>query len=297
MKETHMERNRQGPQQGSSRQNQGSRHRGQHRPHHNRRPRFSPNLAYEILQQSTRKIKQTSWLTLVMQGFLAGGLVTLGALISVILQKGQTDLAATFLQSIGLASGLFFVMASYAMLFTDANVIVPANLYHGTVGSGFKQLLKFWGIVWVSNLLGCFVFAHLLSFANAIPSTFAANIDSFMQRHLAATEDGISSMWGLMLSGILANWVIGIATMYASYNRAAMGKFVSLFVGVLIIVLADLQFAPISMGYVSLFKLSPNVDSWLTFLVSDIIPISVGNLIGGALLVSVPLLIQGSKRA
>ncbi len=74
---------------------------------------------------------------------LAGGFITMGALLSVLLAAGaSSEGAIRLLEGYGFSAGFFFVILSGAVLFTEANVALPehcsaiAEQCSGCCGSG-----------------------------------------------------------------------------------------------------------------------------------------------------------------
>lgn len=63
----------------------------------------------------------------------------------------------------GFSTGFFFVVRSEAVLFTEANVVLPATLLE-TRRSG-RRIARFWAIGWIGNLVGAIVTAHLIAAA------------------------------------------------------------------------------------------------------------------------------------
>ena len=85
---------------------------------------------------------------------LAGGFITTGALMSVLLAFGtRTEGLVRLLEGFGFSAGFFFVVLSGAVLFTEANVVLPV-LLHRSPRTGVGRVLRFWALAWVGNLTG-----------------------------------------------------------------------------------------------------------------------------------------------
>jgi formate transporter len=84
---------------------------------------------------------------------LAGAFITSGALFSVLLATGaSTEGTARLLEGFGFSAGFFFVVLSGAVLFTEANVVLPAVLLgQRRVAAG---VARFWVLAFVGNLAG-----------------------------------------------------------------------------------------------------------------------------------------------
>jgi formate/nitrite transporter FocA (FNT family) len=264
------------------------------RPPHRRHPRPSTNIAAEIIHNGSRRIGNASYLGLFILAILGGGLMALSAVFALQIAGAIENpiwqqVALTF----GFTGGLFLVLASNSVLFTEANILVPANLYGVKVGTGFLRLFLFWILAWIGNYFGVFLTVWLLKLAGTQLTASATFVKAVTDQRLLLSPNGL--MWGivpLFVSGILANWVMGIATLFATYNRVAMGKIMCLLFGIAVITLANFQFFPINVALFAVAgMLDPTVNTWHV-LINHLVPVSLGNLVGGAFLVSLPLLLQ-----
>ncbi len=67
---------------------------------------------------------------------LAGGFITTGALLSVLLASGsRNEGMIRLLVGLGFSTGFFFVILSGAILFTETNVVLPAVRFPRFPGS------------------------------------------------------------------------------------------------------------------------------------------------------------------
>ncbi|MBX9587223.1 MAG: formate/nitrite transporter family protein [Gammaproteobacteria bacterium] len=270
---------------------------GSGRPPYRRHNRPSNNIAYEIIQSGTRRIGGGSYILQLLLSLLGGGLMAVAAVVA--LQLAGTAENPVWQQvalSFGFTAGLFLVLASNSILFTEVNILVPSNLYGVKVGSGFIRLFVFWILAWIGNYFGVLLGVTLLIIAGTHFTPSAASVavvKSIASLRLLSEPNGpMFGMIPLFVSGILANWVMGIATFFATYNRVAMGKILCLLFGVAVITLANLQYFPINVALLAVAQMSdPSLNMW-HIVINHLVPISLGNLVGGAFLVSIPLLMQ-----
>lgn len=266
-----------------------------HKPH--QRHQRDNSMAYQIIAESSRRLNKISRFTLFLLAFFGGGLMTVGAYFGLML-SGAVEAAP--LQNLalgfGVSAGLFLVVSSNSVLFTEANVMVPANLYTTSVGNAFSRLAIFWIIALVGNMLGATFVSWLIAHAQGFSSSGAVFLKEIAQSRLQHKANGDAfSMLSLMLSGIMANWVIGFSVMFAIFNRAAMGKVLILFVASTLIVVTNFQWFPLNVAYFSLHKALGDQTSWLSLFTYDLAPVAIGNLIGAAFFVSLPLLFQSQR--
>ena len=125
---------------------------GGNRPQHRRHPRPSTNIAVEIIHNGTRRIGSASKLGLYILAVLGGGLMALSAFFALQVAGAiENPLGQQIALTFGFTAGLFLVLASNSVLFTEANILVPANLYGVKIGSGFLRLFLFWIFAWLGN--------------------------------------------------------------------------------------------------------------------------------------------------
>ena len=260
-----------------------------------RRPFRPPSsLANEVVNYSSRRVGNLSKVVIFLLAVLGGGLLTIAGVFAIQLASGVEGVIwQQFALALGFAAGFFLVLASNSVLFTEANVVVPANLYNVSLGKGFLNLFLFWLLAWIGNYIGVILVVAMMKFAG-VTLEGSTIMTTLVDRYLTTGTLGIFS---LVISGILANWVFGVTTMYSGYQRASFSKIAALFLAVSIILFTHLQLFPISMVILGLTTLGnePTV-SWLPTVVNHLIPVSIGNLIGAAFLVALPLVMQTVRK-
>lgn len=267
-----------------------------HKPHHHRQRRDT-NIAYQIIGESSRRLAKISRFTLLLLAFFGGGLMTVGAYFGLML-SGAVDVAPmqNLALGFGVSVGLFLVVSSNSILFTEANVFVPANLYTGSLGQSFSRLGLFWIFALIGNFLGAVAISWLIAHAHGFSSSATVFLKEIAQSRLQHKANGEAfGFLNLVVSGVMANWVIGFSVMYSIFNRAAMGKILIMFVAATLVVVANFQFFPLNIAYFSLHKALGDQTSWLSLFTYDLVPVAIGNLLGAAFFVSLPLLFQTQR--
>jgi len=217
---------------------------------------------------------------------LAGGFITIGALFSVLLAAGSTNQGVIrLLEGLGFSTGFFFVILSHAVLFTEANVVMPATAIHRSARAW--TILRFWGLAWVGNFVGAFLVANLIYFAQEYSPEVQALIREVIATKMSFREvGGAQGATMLIVSGVLANWLVGMAAFFATMGRTIIGKYIPVFLAVTVFVAANFQHSPANMGFFSLAAAQGDGPGWTAALLWNIIPAGIGNIIGGSLLVA-----------
>ncbi|MEX1162897.1 MAG: formate/nitrite transporter family protein [Nitriliruptor sp.] len=257
-----------------------------------RRPTMQYLAAPAVLEEMARfgrgRVGElTSGRALVL-AVLGGGFITVGALFSLLVGSGvDAEGPKRLLEGFGFSAGFFFVVLSEAVLFTEANVVLPTTLLEDR--HQWLRVVRFWAIAWVGNLAGVWLAAQLIATAQMYsPETLAA-LGEVIERKLAYRElGGAGAWWQLVLSGVLANWLVGMAAFFAFMGRTIIGKYIPVFLAVTAFVAAGFQHSPANMGYFALHLAHGGGPGWPTALGWNIVPAGIGNVIGAAVLVAVP---------
>jgi formate transporter len=153
-----------------------------------------------------------------------------------------------------------------------------------------RQIARFWILAVIGNLLGAVLISGLIVLAQDYGPNVEALLDEIIEAKLSWREEGGVGSWlRIVLSGMLANWLVGMAAFFAIMARTIIGKYIPILLAVTLFVSANLQHSPANMGYFSLAEWmgsGPGVDVALSW---NILPAGIGNLIGGTLFVVLPL--------
>jgi formate transporter len=237
-----------------------------------------------------RRIKSLSVIQVLVLGVVGGAFITVGALFSVLLASGvHSPGPQRLLEGLGFSAGFFFVILSEAVLFTEANVALPATLLRRDVQAPAWRVARFWALAWVGNLLGALLTGWAIHTAQRYPSDVTNLLGDLVRRKMSYRAEGGAGAWGeLVLSGVLANWLVGMAAFFAVMGRTLFGKYIPVFLAVTLFVAANFQHSPANMGYFSLINHGGHGPGWSAALRWNVIPVGIGNVIGGSLLVVLP---------
>lgn len=267
---------------------------------------LAPELVMgEMAEFGRHRIVACSVPQILVLGLLGGAFITAGALFSVLLGVGALSPGVErLLEGLGFSAGFFFVILSQAVLFTEANVVVPATLLGHKAPGLFWRVVRFWALAWVANLGGALIIGWVVHLAQHYPANVMNLLSEIVTGKMQWREAGGPEAWGqLVLSGVLANWLVGMAEFFSVMGRSIIGKYIPIFLAVTLFVAANFQHSPANMGYFSLIMPSGGGPGWASALLWNVIPVGLGNMIGGTLLVALPLRfvlsgrqLEGAKR-
>jgi formate/nitrite transporter len=257
----------------------------------------TPKTIAETVAQSVGVAKATSpWFTVFVLGILAGAYIGFGGLLSTTV---TFDMAAKwglgFTKILGGASfsiGLMLVVIAGAELFTGNNLMVSSVMSREIT---FNTMLKRWGVVFFANFIGSILVALLFYFSGLWKTGDGA---------LGATALKIAynklslSFSEALLRGVGCNWLVCLAVWMALASRQTIGKIFAIFFPIMAFVaigfehsIANMYFIPTGIlmlngaGMIDVSGVDPNIISWINFLWKNLLPVTIGNIIGGVVFV------------
>lgn len=219
---------------------------------------------------------------------LAGAFVTFGALLSILIPAGvETEGIFLLLQGLAFAVGYYFVALAGVALFTEANVSLPDVLLERN--KPHAHLARFWALTLVFNFAGAFLVGWMIHLAQDYSPEVTKVLEDIVATKMTYMRRGGVDAWlSLVLSGMLANWMVGLAFFFATMAQNVWSKFVPLALAVLLFEAANFQHSPANIAYFSLIIPGGGGPGWVDAVWWNILPAAIGNIAGGALFVAIP---------
>lgn len=251
----------------------------------------SHDVAQEICRDACQHIHTLSAPRILVLAILGGAFITMGALFSILLSRGvETHGLQLLLQGVGFSVGFFLVILTGAALFTEANVILPISALNCSRSDMLRRGLKFWVLAWVGNLVGTMLTGWVLSMAQVYSPQHYQLLAELVAKKMHYQQVGGAEGWlSLVLSGMLGNWMVGMAAFLAVMGRTIIDKFIPIVLAVSLFVAGNFQHSPANMAYFSMIMPTGEGPGWWDAMRWNIIPAGIGNLLGGSLLVALPL--------
>ena len=250
----------------------------------------SDHVIQELSRSGMQRVRDTSVPQIMVLSVMGGGFITMGALFSVLLSEQVQTLGPRYLlQGFGFSAGFFFVILSGSILFTEANVVLPSTLLEQHPRPLLGRLILFWALALVGNFIGAIVFSWLISRAQVYPPEMQETLEAFVTKKTYYHSVGTPTAWfQALLSGVLANWMVGMAAFFATMGRTIIGKYIPVLLAVTLFCSANFQHSVANMAYFGLISAEGKGPGWWVAVVWNIIPVGIGNMIGGAFLVALP---------
>lgn len=218
--------------------------------------------------------------------FAAGSFIGFGAMLSIVLTVGiEAPGLARLLLGLGFAAGFTLVILSGSALFTEINILLP-ELFLSRRGAHLR-LLRFWLIVYVGNLAGAIFVGFMLNAADVIGPAEGQRLAELIGEKMRFEQLGAEGWIRVVASGILANWLVGMAAFLATAARTVSGKILGILLPILAFVALGVQHVPANMGYFAAGLIHGDVGTTAQAVFFwNLLPATIGNLIGGGVLVA-----------
>ena len=245
---------------------------------------------------------------------LAGAFIALGAIFATTIWSGGMTITGAdgaafstglpygvtrLLGGVAFCVGLILVVIGGAELFTGNNMIVMAWASRKITS---KALLRNWGIVYLGNFVGSIGTAVMLLVSKQY--TFSEGAVGITALKIANTKAGLDFLPALAL-GILCNALVCLAVWMTYSARSVLDKIAAIVFPISAFVaagfehsIANMYFVPIGlfiktfdptfMASEAVVKAGLDLSglTWGNFLLNNLLPVTIGNIIGGAVLVA-----------
>ncbi len=240
-----------------------------------------------------------SFWPLLLLAMLAGAFIAFGAIFSTTVSAGAAGVlpfgVVRLLNGLVFCVGLILVVVGGAELFTG-NTLISMAWASGTVTT--SQVLRNWGVVYIGNLLGAVGTALLLYYSRQY--TFGGGAVGLTALEIARAKLSLGFVQAVAL-GILCNALVCLAVWLCLGARSTADKILAIVFPISTFVaagfehsIANMYFIPIGLlvkadaAFLSVVGKSaadyPSL-TWSNFFFLNLFPVTIGNVIGGGVLV------------
>ena len=251
---------------------------------------FTPAEIAENIGNSGVAKGKLPLLKTVLLGIAAGAFIAFGAFAAIIIAAGWPDPWATSglnkaAMGVVFSVGLILVVLTGAELFTGNNMFLTVSLL--TRKTGWGQLLKNWGIVFLANFAGALIVVAIVHYGNFFTDATGA-LTAAGQKALAIGEAKTSLSFGAALSrAIGCNWLVCLAVWLAGAAKDVTGKIFGCLFPVLVFVMVGFEHSVANMFFIpAAMTVADGAITMKMFLLNNLLPVTLGNIIGGAVFVA-----------
>jgi formate/nitrite transporter len=225
-------------------------------------------------------------LNVVILSFLAGAYIAFGGLLAEVVTGGMAaagfppGLVKLFFGGV-FPVGLMLVVIAGSELFTGNNMYMTVGVLTGK--ASVAGLAKNWIISWIFNFVGAIFVAYVLAYASGVITADPAFAAGALK--LATAKVGIG--WDqAILKGIGCNWLVCLAVYLAIASDDIIGKILGIWFPIMAFVAIGFEHVVANMFFIPLGIFLGDI-TWTQAIFNNLIPVTIGNIIGGAIFVGV----------
>ncbi len=206
-------------------------------------------------------------------------------------------------------AGLMLVLIAGGELFTGNSLIIISVLEKRV---RLRSMLSNWVFVYTGNFLGSIFIAFMMVESGLLSS--GGNMLGAVTIKIAAYKVGLPFMSAVFL-GIMCNWLVCLAVWIAYSSNDITGKILGIFFPIWLFVTSGFEHSVANMYYIpagilakadSAMVKAANLPAetlaglnWQTFILNNLVPVTLGNIIGGGFFVAVVywfVYLKGSRK-
>jgi formate/nitrite transporter len=239
--------------------------------------------------------------TLLVLSVVAGAFVSFGAIFATTVSAGAADLPygiVRLLVGLVFSAGLIMVIIGGAELFTGNNLLVMAWASHKVTT---RAVLLNWVLSFAGNFVGAIATAALMFYTTQY--TFGGGSVGLAALNIANAKTSLAFIPALTL-GIMCNALVCVAVWMCFSARTNIDRVVTVIPPIAAFAAAGFEHSIANIYFIpmGLFIKAGAPDSfwkaigktaadfpeltWNNFLVGNLIPVTIGNIIGGSLMVA-----------
>ena len=183
-------------------------------------------------------------------------------------------------------AGLSMVVVAGSELFTG-NCLMVMALMNGRIR--VSAMLRNWVVVYIGNLVGSLLVALLVTYGHTLSlfgNQLAASVVSTAQTKVTMP------FADAFIRGILCNFLVCIAVWMSFAAKSVPGKIIGVFFPIMVFVLCGFEHSVANMYYISAglfgaseYGIAAEGLTWGAFFVKNLLPVTLGNIIGGSVCV------------
>lgn len=272
----------------------------------------TPAQVFEANMKAGEGKVQLPLLKCILLGLMAGAFIAFGgATSSAAIHNISNQGVAKALAGTIFPVGLMMIVFVGGELFTGDCLMLA-----GVVDKRFSalQLIKTLIIVWLSNMAGAVLIATLVYYSGLLDYTSGA-LGAFTIK--VAYGKCTITPFKAICSGILCNILVCIAVLMAAAARDIAGKVWAIFFPICAFVVGGWEHCVANMFYIPAGIIAATNDTYVAKaeelygitaaqisasvnvggFISDLIPVTIGNILGGMVFVALPLYVIHKKKA
>ena len=228
----------------------------------------------------------------LIRAFMAGATLALAAVfaITVAMKTGSPVLGAVLFPV-----GFIMLYLMKFDLLTGVFTLVPLALLDKRPGVTFGSVMRNWGLVFLGNLGGALMVAFMMAFIftygfNTDGGAIAAKVSSIGEaRTIGYSAHGTGGWFTVFIRGMLCNWMVSMGVVGAMISTSATGKMAAMWMPIMLFFYMGFEHSIVNMFLFPFSMIMGGDFTILDYVVWNELPTVLGNLVGGFVLVGLPL--------
>ena len=224
---------------------------------------------------------------LLVRGALAGAYLGVATSMAV---TAAVETGSWLVGSLLFPFGLCLAILLKTEIITGSFALLPCVAADGNKNGCVSRVLANWGWVFLGNLIGSTLYAALL--AIALTTAGDAEVSKVGTKLIAIAEaktnyyasHGSAGMVTVFTKGILCNWMVSLAVVFAFATTSLTGKMIAIWGPTVLFFSQGFEHAVVNMFVIPVGMLlgaNVSVTNWWIW---NQIPVTLGNLVGGMVL-------------
>lgn len=245
-----------------------------------------PDVVSSMVEAGSSKL-DLSPRDLLIRGALAGAYLGVATSMAV---TAAVETGSWLAGSLLFPFGLCLAILLKTEIITGSFALLPCATAEGNKNACVRRVVANWGWVFLGNLIGSTLYAGLL--AIVLTTGGDAEVSKVGTKLIAIAEmktnyyasHGAAGMLTVFTKGILCNWMVSLAVVFAFATTSLTGKMVAIWGPTVLFFSQGFEHAVVNMFVIPVGMLlgaNVSVTGWWIW---NQIPVTLGNLVGGMLL-------------
>jgi formate/nitrite transporter len=264
------------------------------------------NKPIEIVQTAiTAGVYRTKMDTfnLLLRGFMAGLFIAVGGALATVCSTGMEKIAPGMKSLVAGAVfpvGLIAIVLTGMLLFTGDCMLMPMAAMNKK--ATWNRVVTIWFFVYIGNFVGSLFWAYLMSVGplskggTAEITVFGANAIGIAEaKTLPYIAAGTAGLWSAFMKGIACNLLVNVAILLAFSAKNMIGKFFGIWFPIMAFVASGFEHSVANMYFIPAGIMVGAKVTWAQFFVWNLLPVTIGNIIGGMIFIALVYFIAFRK--
>lgn len=216
---------------------------------------------------------------LLILGIMAGVYIGFGGFAYIVVTQPLGNIDVGLMKFLGASVfpvGLMLVVFSGSELFTGNNLMTMALMDRKI---SVKGLLRNWVLVYLGNFVGSLALAYMICRSNLVDQ----NVLNLVLG-IGASKTALSFKTGF-IRGVLCNILVVLSVWVSSEAQDVVSRIFSIWFPIMLFIISGYEHSVANMFFLPLAKYAGLGITWGDIWFSNLIPVTLGNIVGGGIIV------------